>query len=129
MGLDINFRTALKGKPATTSVNGTNHAIETSSGSKVATSAWKPNGGWWLELPPPEKTSGWGSWQSGENEKLVVTCSALDEQPFISFSEGGRETYGEYDDQNLSGIFCKVAGPHGTRRFAIPTPSAETNGY
>jgi len=67
---------------------------------------WKRERGWWVE-------------HSAEAfEKIVVTCSSVDGRAFVSFCEGGIETFGERE-LGLSGAFMKVAGPHCARHFAL----------
>jgi len=74
----------------------------------VAAFRWKRAGGWWVEQ------------SQDKHERLTVVCSAINGRPYISFCEGGLETFGERDDETLSGLFVKVAGPHCARHFPLP---------
>merc|ERR1740129_2533070 len=51
--------------------------------------------------------------------KLSVACGAIAGSCFVSFIEGGVETYAEHGE-TLSGMFVKLAGPHSARHFPLP---------
>lgn len=86
--------------------------VRESSASSPGIYMWKRDGGWWIEQ---EKV------QRGQDqcERLVVLCSAVDGRSFVSFCEGGSETFGEHDESNISGMFVKIAGSHCARHFPI----------
>lgn len=48
---------------------------------------------------------------------------AVDGRSFVSFCEGGAETFGEHDEGNISGMFVKMAGSHCARHFPIASDS------
>merc|ERR1712217_435468 len=67
--------------------------------------AWQRHGGrggWWTE-------STFGAQTANQPFKLSVVCGALADQCFVRFAENGCESFCE---DELSGIFVKVAGPH-----------------
>jgi len=84
--------------------------------SSLGTLQWKRDGGWWTEQEKAQKGQ-------DQCERLVVLCSAVDGRSFVSFCEGGAETFGEHGDTSLSGMFVKVAGHHSARHFSIAPPS------
>jgi len=88
---------------------------ESSSEAMTPAFKWKRMGGWWAE----ESRS--------QHERLTVVCGAIHGKPFVSFCEGGLETFGERDDDALTGLFVKVAGNSCARNFLIPEPAAQDN--
>lgn len=86
----------------------------------LGTLQWKRDGGWWIEQEKVQKAQ-------DQCERLVVLCSAVDGRAFVSFCEGGVETFGEHEEKNLSGMFVKVAGHHCARHFSIAPPSNKSS--
>merc|ERR1712176_858504 len=71
--------------------------------------------GWWTECAQPKASS-------SDVYKLSVVCGAFAEQFFVKFVENDTETFCQDD---LSGVFVKVAGPHAARRFSLPELSID----
>eukprot|EP00927_Polykrikos_kofoidii_P025405 TRINITY_DN22827_c0_g1_i1.p1 TRINITY_DN22827_c0_g1~~TRINITY_DN22827_c0_g1_i1.p1 ORF type:complete len:745 (-),score=70.15 TRINITY_DN22827_c0_g1_i1:220-2454(-) len=69
---------------------------------------WKRQGGWWTELTA-----------DAEWEKCAVACSGIEGGEFVSFYEGGVETFVERNVPDLSGVFVKVVGNFSGRHFAL----------
>lgn len=69
---------------------------------------WQRECGWWVEK------------LQETHERLAVVCGAVPGRSFVSFFEDGKETFGEHEDPELSGVFVKVAGVHCARHFEVP---------
>lgn len=88
------------------------HSVESCRDHAAATPSffkWTKAGGWWTEK------------SRDQYERLTVVCGAVAGRPFVSFCEGCEETFGEHDDEHLSGLFVKIAGRHCARHFPLPT--------
>eukprot|EP00928_Gymnodinium_smaydae_P019371 TRINITY_DN17420_c0_g2_i2.p1 TRINITY_DN17420_c0_g2~~TRINITY_DN17420_c0_g2_i2.p1 ORF type:complete len:804 (-),score=130.76 TRINITY_DN17420_c0_g2_i2:181-2523(-) len=69
--------------------------------------------GWWTEQSRRAEPA-----SADQISKISVACNAVEGSAFVTFCEGGQETFGERDDEGpLAGIFVKVAGGHSARRF------------
>merc|ERR1712232_1386151 len=60
--------------------------------------------------------------------KLSVACGAMAGNHFVTFVEGGIETFGHRGfEDDCFGVFAKVVGPHSARNFKFPMSDSDVD--